>query len=33
MKRILVVEDQADLRGIVRDLLTGSSFEDFSVND
>ena len=26
-KRILVVEDQEDLRGILRDLLTGSGFE------
>ena len=26
-KRILVVEDQADLRGILRDLLTGSGYE------
>jgi two-component system, cell cycle response regulator DivK len=26
-KRILVVEDQEDLRGVLRDLLTGSGFE------
>ena len=26
-KRILVVEDQADLRAILRDLLTGSGYE------
>ena len=26
-KRILVVEDQADLRGILSDLLTGSGYE------
>ncbi len=26
-KRILVVEDQEDLRGILRDLLTGSGYE------
>ena len=26
-KRILVVEDQADLRGILRDLLTGSGYD------
>jgi two-component system, cell cycle response regulator DivK len=26
-KRILVVEDQEDLRGILRDLLTGSDYE------
>ena len=26
-KRILVVEDQDDLRGILRDLLTGSGYE------
>jgi len=25
-KRILIVEDQADLRGMLRDLLTGSGF-------
>src|SRR4051794_22816926 len=25
-KRILVVEDQSDLRGILRDLLTGSGY-------
>ena len=25
-KRILVVEDQADLRAILRDLLTGSGY-------
>ena len=27
MKRILVVEDQEDLRAILRDLLTGSGYE------
>lgn len=27
MKRILVVEDQEDLRGILRDLLTGSGYD------
>jgi len=27
MKRILIVEDQADLRAILRDLLTGSGYE------
>jgi CheY-like chemotaxis protein len=26
-KRSLVVEDQEDLRGVLRDLLTGSGFE------
>jgi two-component system cell cycle response regulator DivK len=26
MKRILVVEDQEDLRGVLRDLLTGSGY-------
>jgi two-component system cell cycle response regulator DivK len=26
-KRILVVEDQEDLRGVLRDLLTGSGYE------
>ena len=26
-KRILVVEDQEDLRGILRDLLTGSGYD------
>jgi two-component system cell cycle response regulator DivK len=26
-KRILIVEDQEDLRGILRDLLTGSGYE------
>ena len=26
-RRILVVEDQEDLRGVLRDLLTGSGFE------
>src|SRR5437868_13993296 len=26
-KRILVVEDQADLRGILRDVLTGSGYQ------
>jgi CheY-like chemotaxis protein len=27
MKRILVVDDQEDLRGILRDLLTGSGYD------
>jgi two-component system, cell cycle response regulator DivK len=27
MSRILVIEDQEDLRGILRDLLTGSGYE------
>jgi CheY-like chemotaxis protein len=27
MKLILVVEDQQDLRGILRDLLTGSGYD------
>ena len=26
-KRILVVEDQEDLRGVLRDLLTGSGYD------
>jgi two-component system, cell cycle response regulator DivK len=26
-KRILVVEDQEDLRGVLRDLLAGSGYE------
>ena len=26
-KRILIVEDQEDLRGVLRDLLTGSGYE------
>ena len=26
-KRILVIEDQEDLRGVLRDLLTGSGYE------
>ena len=25
-KRILIVEDQEDLRGVLRDLLTGSGY-------
>ena len=32
-KRILVVEDQADLRGILRDLLTGSGYEMLEAAD
>ncbi len=33
MKRILVVEDQEDLRGILRDLLTGSGYEMLEAGD
>jgi len=32
-KRILVVEDQADLRGILRDLLAGSGYEFIEASD
>ena len=32
-KRILVIEDQADLRGILRDLLTGSGYEMIAAAD
>src|SRR5204862_7324388 len=32
-KRILVVEDQADLRGILRVLLTGSGYEMLEAAD
>jgi len=32
-KRILVVEDQEDLRGILRDLLTGSGYEMLEAAD
>ena len=32
-KRILVVEDQADLRGILRDLLTGSGYDVVEASD
>jgi len=32
-KRILVVEDQDDLRGILRDLLTGSGYEVAEATD
>jgi two-component system, cell cycle response regulator DivK len=31
--RILVVEDQEDLRGVLRDLLTGSGYETLEVAD
>jgi two-component system, cell cycle response regulator DivK len=33
MKRILVVEDQEDLRGVLRDLLTGSGYEMIDAPD
>ena len=33
MNRILVVEDQEDLRGILRDLLTGSGYEMLEAGD
>ena len=33
MKRILVVEDQEDLRGVLRDLLTGSGYETLEAGD
>ena len=32
-KRILVVEDQEDLRGVLRDLLTGSGYECLEATD
>jgi two-component system, cell cycle response regulator DivK len=32
-KRILVVEDQEDLRGILRDLLAGSGYEMLEAPD
>ena len=32
-KRILVVEDQEDLRGMLRDLLTGSDYEVIEATD
>jgi two-component system, cell cycle response regulator DivK len=32
-KRILVVEDQEDLRGVLRDLLTGSGYEVIEAAD
>jgi two-component system cell cycle response regulator DivK len=32
-KRILVIEDQEDLRGILRDLLTGSGYEVLEAAD
>ena len=32
-KRVLVVEDQEDLRGILRDLLTGSGYEMLEAAD
>jgi two-component system cell cycle response regulator DivK len=32
-KRILVVEDQEDLRGVLRTLLTGSGYEMFEAAD
>ena len=32
-KRILVIEDQEDLRGILRDLLTGSGYEMLEAPD
>jgi len=32
-KRILVVEDQEDLRGVLRDLLAGSGYEMFEAPD
>lgn len=33
IKRILVVEDQEDLRGVLRDLLTGSGYEMLEAAD
>ena len=32
-KRILVVEDQEDLRGVLRDLLTGSGYTVIEAGD
>ena len=32
-KRILVVEDQEDLRGVLRDLLTSSGYEMLEAGD
>lgn len=32
-KRILVVEDQEDLRGVLRDLLTGSEYDMIEAED
>jgi two-component system cell cycle response regulator DivK len=32
-KRILVVEDQEDLRGVLRDLLTGSGYTVLEAGD
>jgi two-component system, cell cycle response regulator DivK len=32
-KRILVVEDQEDLRGVLRDLLSGSGYEMLEAKD
>jgi CheY-like chemotaxis protein len=32
-KRILVVEDQQDLRGVLRDLLTGSGYTVIEAGD
>jgi two-component system, cell cycle response regulator DivK len=32
-KRILVVEDQEDLRGVLRDLLSGSGYEMLEAAD
>jgi two-component system cell cycle response regulator DivK len=32
-KRILVVEDQEDLRGVLRDLLTGSGYQVMEAGD
>jgi two-component system, cell cycle response regulator DivK len=32
-KRILVIEDQEDLRGVLRDLLTGSGYSAIEATD
>ena len=32
-KRILIVEDQEDLRGLLRDLLTGSGYDVAEAGD
>jgi len=32
-KRILIVEDQEDLRGVLRDLLTGSGYAVIEAGD